>query len=169
MKAIEEWAEGSIKTVTQLKGLLGLTQHYSFYMKNYAEWAATLTDALQDRTKLQACVESTNQMQEGLQKIEEGMQENFLLAIAKPYKPYILRVDVAGYAVGAVLSQLDHEGNERPVAFFSGKLLGIPGMGQLGWSIREQETYAIVLALPKFRSWIASSQIEIICWSDRKS
>ena len=42
-------------------------------------------------------------------------------------------------------------------------------MGQWGWSVREEETYAIVLALLKFCSWIASIQSEIICWSDHKS
>ena len=169
MKAIEDWTEGSIKTVTQLKGLLGLTQHYSFYMKNYTEWAAPLTDALQGRTKLQTRVEWTPRMREGLQKIKEGMRENVLLEIANPYKLYILRVDASGYAVGAVLSQLDAEGKERHVAFFSRKLSGKPGKGQQGWSFRKQETYAIVLALLKFCSWIASSQIEIICWSNHKS
>ena len=169
MKAVEDWTENSIKTVTQLKGFLGLTQHYSIYMKNYAEWAAPLTDALAGRTKFQTRVEWTPRMREGLQKIKEGMRENVLLGIANPYKPYILRVDASGYAVGAVLSQLDGEGNERPCAFFSRKLSGKPGMGQRGWSVREQETYAIVLALLKFRSWIASSQIEILCWSDHKS
>ena len=132
MKAIKDWTEGSIKTVTQLKGFLGLTQHYSIYMKNYAEWAAPLPDALQGRTKFQTRVEWTPRMREGLQKIKEGMRENVLLAIANPYKSYILRVDASGYAVGAVLSQLDAEGKERPVAFFSRKLSGKPGMGQQG-------------------------------------
>ena len=42
-------------------------------------------------------------------------------------------------------------------------------MGQRGWSVREKETYAIVLALLKFRSWIASSQSEIICSRNHKS
>ena len=84
MKAIEDWTEGSIKTVTQLKGFLGLTQHYSIYMKNYAEWAAPLTDALQGRTKFQTGVEWNPRMREGLQKIKEGMRENVLLAIANP-------------------------------------------------------------------------------------
>ena len=78
-------------------------------------------------------------------------------------------MDASGYAVGAVLSQLDTEGKESPIAFFSQKLSGKPGMGQRGRSVREQETYAIVLALLKFCSWITSSQIEIICWSDHKS
>ena len=92
-----------------------------------------------------------------------------MLGIANPYKPHILLVDASGYAVGAVLSQLDAEGTECPVAFFSRKLLRKLGMGQRGWSVREQETYAIVLALLKSRSCICSSQIEIICWSDHKS
>ena len=50
------------------------------------------------------------------------MRENVLVAIANPYKPYILQVDASGYAEGAVLSQLDAEGKERPIAFFSQKL-----------------------------------------------
>ena len=57
MKAIQDWTENSIKTVTQLKGFLGLTQHYAIYMKHYAEWAAPLTDALKNRTKFQTKVE----------------------------------------------------------------------------------------------------------------
>ena len=97
------------------------------------------------------------------------MAENVMLAFANPYKPYILRVDASGYAVGAVVSQLDGEGKERPSAFFSRKLSGKLGMGQRGWSVREQETYAIFLVLLQFRSWIASSQIESIFWGDHES
>ena len=57
----------------------------------------------------------------------------------------------------------------RPVAFFSRKLEGSPGKGQMGWSIREKETYAIVLILQKFRSWLASTRVEIIVQTDHKS
>ena len=66
--AIEDWTEKSIKTVTQLMGFLGLTQHYSIYMKNYLERAAPLSDALAGRTKFQTRVEWTPRMREGLQK-----------------------------------------------------------------------------------------------------
>ena len=74
-------------------------------MKHYAEWAAPLTDALKNRTKFQTKVEWNERMREGLRKIKEGMAEYVMLAIASPYKPYILRVDASGYAVGTVLSQ----------------------------------------------------------------
>ena len=57
----------------------------------------------------------------------------------------------------------------RPVAFFSRKLQGEPGKGQWAWSIREKETYAIVLCLQKFRSWVASSTVKILVLTDHQS
>ena len=68
-----------------------------------------------------------------------------------------------------MLSQRNALGELRPVAFFSRKLQGVQGKGQVGWSIREKETYAIVLMLQKHRSWLASSQIDIIVLTDHES
>ena len=39
----------------------------------------------------------------------------------------------------------------------------------MGWSIHEKETYAILLTLQKFRSWLASSLVRIKILSDHKS
>ena len=58
-------------------------------------------------------------MVEAFDAIKKGMLENVVLQIANPYKPFILRTDASGYAIGAVLIQLDSEGKERPVAFYS--------------------------------------------------
>ena len=38
-------------------------------------------------------------------------------------KPFILQTDASNRGVGAVLSQIDTEGEEHPVAYFSRKLL----------------------------------------------
>ena len=54
-----------------------------------------------------------------------------------------------------------------PCAFFSQKLEGKPGQGQRGWCVREQETYAIVSCLLKFKSWISGRKVTI--FSDHKS
>ena len=73
-----------------------------------------------------------------------------------PDKPFILRNDACGYALGAVLEQLKDsnamptavdalEGRTHPVAFMSRKLTE----GKRKWVPREQETYAILLALIK--------------------
>jgi hypothetical protein len=60
-------------------------------------------------------------------------------------------------------------GELRPVAFFSRKLAGSPGKGQVGWSVREKETYAIVLMLLKFRSWLAGSCVFVKVLTDHQS
>ena len=69
-------------------------------------------------------------------------------------KPFVLRVDASRYAVGGALEQLIDEDrkpiaddvlNKRtvPIAFMSRKLT----KGQRNWVPKEQETYAIILAL----------------------
>ena len=55
------------------------------------------------------------------------------------------------------------------MAHFSRKLQGTLGKGQVAWSVREKETYAIVLSLRKFRSWVASSPVRITVLTDHQS
>ena len=78
----------------------------------------------------------------------------------RPDRPFILRVDASGRAVGAALEQFTdettgmpssediHTKKRVPVAFCSRKL----APGQLKWNPREKETYAVILALSKWAS-----------------
>ncbi len=81
-------------------------------------------------------------------------------------KHVVLRCDIDGNAVGATLDQLKDsiethtaqdaiEGKTMPIAFMSRKLT----VSQRNWVPREQETYAIILALQKKRNldWFATS------------
>ena len=89
-----------------------------------------------------------------------------VLQRVNPDKPFILRVDASGYAVGASLEQLIDEDRRPtaqdvldkktfPVAFMSRKL----APGQRKWVPWELETYAIILALQK---WERPTQITAI-------
>ena len=46
-----------------------------------------------------------------------------VLRVANPTKPYILQTDASERGLGVVLSQVDAQGEEHPVAFTSRKLL----------------------------------------------
>ena len=162
LAAIEKWTSEMIKTVTHLKGFLGVAQYYCQYVRNFADIALPLTEQLKSRKKGDNKIVWTSSMQQAFQKLKEELLKNAVLDIADPYKPYVLEVDASDFAVGGVLSQEDAQGQLRTVAFFSRKLDGSPGKGQVGWSIREKETYAIVLLLKKFRSWVASSKITVL-------
>ena len=168
LEALNKWNADMIKTVTHLKGFLGLAQYYAQYVKNFADIAVPLTAQLKGREKNRPIV-WTDEMRTAFSELKRQLLDNVVLDIADPYRPYVLEVDASDYAVGGVLSQEDHQGSLRPVAFFSRKLEGSPGKGQVGWSIREKETYAIVLMLLKFRSWVASSQIKIKVLTDHES
>ena len=190
LQAISKWTPSMITTVTHLKGFLGLAQYYAIYIPNFASTAYPLTEQLQGRhnkatlkslegthTKQELAkikrqtnkVVWTPEMLQAFEALKQQLLENVVLHIANPYKSYILKVDACDYGIGGVLCQEDDQGQERPVAFFSRKLQGKPGQGQRGWSVRDKETYAIVVALQKFRSWLASSQIHIKVETDHRS
>ena len=169
LEAVKKWTPDMVKTVTHLKGFLGLAQYYSQYVRNFAEIALPLTAKLRGKKGSGNTVVWTPEMLQAFDELKKQLLENVVLDIADPYKPYVLEVDASDFAVGGVLSQEDAERNLRPVAFFSRKLEGSPGKGQVGWSIREKETYAIVLMLKKFRSWVISSHVKIKVLTDHQS
>ena len=163
--AIERWDHTHIVTPTHLKAFLGLTQWYAMYMKNYAMHAAILSEALTglesnkkkgDKSGKRHKIKWSEAMKHAFHQIKESLIQEAMLHIPDPAKPFFLDTDASDFAVGAVLSQHDKEGLLRPVAFFSRKLQGKGIQGQRGWSVREKETYALVAALHKFRSWIQS-------------
>ena len=76
-------------------------------------------------------------------------------------KPLSVTVDASEYAVGAVLSKPSEGGTAQLVAFSSCKLTPT----QRNWSVIENEAYAAIWALNKFKYWIFSANL-IILYSD---
>ena len=169
LEAIRKWIPEIMTRVTHLKQFLGLAQYYAIYMRDFAKIAVPLSRQLKNRSAEDSKVVWDDEMRSALESIKRLMLENVVLHIPNPYKPYVLEVDSSDYAVGGVLSQQNELSELRPVAFFSRKLQGEDGKGQVKWSIREKETYAIVLILQKFRSWVASSLVQIVVKTDHES
>ena len=65
-------------------------------------------------------------------------------------KEFLLQTDASGVGVGAVLSQLDEEGADHPVAYYSRKLLA----RELKCATIEKECLAIKLATQAFRVYL---------------
>ena len=85
--------------------------------------------------------------------MKEEIHKNVTLYIFDVTKPFNLYCDSSDYAVGAVLTQQDNCGLERPISFISQKLTK---MGTI-----EKEAYAIVWALTKLKDVLIGSRIHI--------
>jgi hypothetical protein len=141
-------------TVTALRGFLGLTNYYSCYVKNYAELAAPLMAKLQlnredGKKGSQKPIRWNEKDIEAFVTLKRTLTAELELFQLEPDEPFVMTTDASHHAIGAVLEQNRGE-KWVPVALFSRKL----GGSQLNWTPREKETYAIVLALEKWASWI---------------
>ena len=172
LRAIEKWELP--KTVTALRAFLGFTNYYSAYVKDYAKVVTRLMEKLKVPREVgkkgsTAKIVWEKGDVEAFEEIKRLLCEALSLQRVNPDKPFVIRVDASQYAVGAALEQLLDE--ERaptvedvrakktvPVAFMSRKLTG----SQRNWVPREQETYAIILALQKWESWIGLQPVLVL-------
>ena len=106
--ALEKWEEP--KTITALRGFLGFTNYYSAYVPNYAELAADLMEKLkvgkkEDKKSSRTPVNVVDKERQAFQKLKAALMKGLSLQTVNPDKPFILRVDASGRAVGAALEQ----------------------------------------------------------------
>ena len=81
-----------------------------------------------------------------------------VLAMPNGQGRFVLSCDASDVAWGAVLSQLDSEGRERPVAYYSKKLLP----SEQKWDIWEREASCCVWATDKCRPYILGREFDLI-------
>jgi len=85
-------------------------------------------------------------------------------------KPFSITTDASRFAIGAVLSQMNEEEIEVPVAFFSRKMKGSISvgkdgqekpLGELAYPVHEQELMAIVDSLAKWRHYLMGNSFKV--------
>ena len=80
-----------------------------------------------------------------------------VLKVAEANKQYVLQTDASEQGLGAVLSQLEENGEEHPVAFASRKLLP----REKNYSVVEKECLAIVWSLQMFHMYLYGQRFVI--------
>ena len=85
------------------------------------------------------------------------------LAYPDQEKPYILSTDASGYAISAILSQKNENGEEKILLCVSRTLKG----PELNYFITEKELLAIIWALKKLQTYLLGAKI--ICYTDHKA
>ena len=111
--------------------------------------------------------EWTEDMRKGFDQLKLAMVDNCVLYLPSPEGRWAIETDASDFAIDGVSKQQQSDGTWQIVAYFSRKLQGSKSskgntrLGQLGWTPREKETYALVCCLLKFQSWISYNQVDV--------
>ena len=131
--SLEKWELP--KTITALRSFLGFCNYYAGYVHNFSSLTTPILEKLKvgkldgkKGSKLKLVWEQ-NEIQ-AFELVKKALLAELSLQLVDPNKPFILRVDSSGYAVGAVLEQTARtsgmptvqdafSGKTTPVAFMS--------------------------------------------------
>ena len=112
--------------------------------------AAPLTEL----TKGNKTFEWGENCEEAFQPLKRLISSAPVLSYRRFDREFILQTDASDVGVGAVLSQLDDDGKERPVAFASQSL----SARDRNYSVTEKEAYGVVYAVRHFRVYLLGRQ-----------
>ena len=137
------------ETVRDVISFLGLINIYGEFIPNSTHLTAplySLTVGKKSTDKMSLNADELAVFQSLKRALCSGPQ----LAHPDLSKQFVVHTDVSKYAVGAVLLQRSDDGIERPISFFSKKLLS----PQQNYSTFERECLAIVAAVTHFRVYL---------------
>ena len=91
-----------------------------------------------------------DKQKEAFRAAKEALQADSLLVHFDPMKPLVLACDASDYGIGAVLSHIMEDGQERPIAYTSRTL----NAAEKRYSQLDKEALAIVSGVKKFHNYI---------------
>ncbi|KAJ1117862.1 hypothetical protein NDU88_006058 [Pleurodeles waltl] len=136
------------KTQTQVRAFLGLTGYYRRFVQNYGTIVAPLTKL--PSKKQPKKVIWTPECQKAFDTLKQAMCSTPVLLAPDYSKEFIVQTDASEEGIGAVLAQVNEEGQDQPVAFISRRLLP----REKRWSAIEREAFAVVWSLKKLRPYL---------------
>jgi hypothetical protein len=142
-KAITEWQVP--KNVNEIRSFIGLCSYYRRFVPGFAVLAEPLTRLLCADVLFQW----TAEQQVAFASLKKKLIEAPVLHAFDPQLPIIITTDASGYAIGAVISQVENS-EERPAAFESRKL----SKAEQNYPVFEQELLSIVHAIRTWRCYV---------------
>ena len=141
------------KTVTEVRSFLGMAGYYRMFVPNYATLAKPLTELTK---KTQAFIWSAR-CQKAFDSLKNCLIRAPILAYPDMAKMFILDTDASGYAAGSVISQLQDDGTERPIAYASATF----NSAEEKYCTTHRELLAVVKAVEHFHHYLAGKEFLI--------
>ena len=132
--------------VSELRSFFGIINYYNRFLPNLSTKLAPLYRLLQKSVPW-TWGNSENQAFEAAKR---ALQDNSLLVHFDEKKPLVLACDASQYGLGAVLSHVMEDGQERPIAYASRTL----SPAEKNYAQIEKEGLAIIFGVKKFHYYL---------------
>ena len=136
----------SPQNVSQLRSFLGLINYYNRFLPNLSTQLAPLYHLLKKGQKW--CW--SRHCQQSFEAVKELVSSDQMLVFYNPKLPIKLSCDASPYGLGAVLSHVLEDGQERPVAFASRSL----SRAEENYSQLDKEALALVWGIKHFHQYL---------------
>lgn len=131
----------------EVKQFIGFANYYRRFIKDFAQIARPLHQLTENSTSFNW----TADCQEAFDQLRKQLCSTPILAFPNFNEPFILDTDASDVGIGGVLSQLDSEGRERPVAYGS-RILTKP---ERRYCVTRRELLAVVTFIQMYRPYLA--------------
>ena len=146
VNAVFNWPQP--KTKSELRSFLGLVGYYRKFVPDFSELTSSLYDLLKKNMPEQLIWNSS--LVYVFNSLKKLLCSEPVLLAPNFSKEFTLQTDASKNGLGAVLSQLDGNGADHPVAYASRKLRP----AEKNYSTIEQECLAIKWAVDKFSNYL---------------
>jgi hypothetical protein len=164
IEAVTSWPKP--RTQTQLRSFLGFANTFRSFIDGFSRIASSLFDMLKRvRNKRSAQLIWSERTNHSYEELKSAIAESATLTVADGNRPFIVHTDASDYAIGAVLSQRDANGELRPIGFMSQKLSDV----EYRWSVYEKELYSVVAALKHWSMWLMHAKHPVEIHNDHAS
>nr|XP_024658736.1 uncharacterized protein K02A2.6-like [Maylandia zebra] len=140
--------------VSQLRSFLGMLNYYGRFIPDLATVLKPLNELLSKEKKWQW----TSACESAFQKAKERLASPKILTHYNPELPLRLACDASPYGVGAVLSHVMPDGQERPIAYASRTL----SEAERNYAQIEREALAIVFGVRKFHQYLHGNKFTLL-------
>ena len=152
VQAIQEVPEP--QNATELKSFSGLVNYYHKFIPD----RSTLVHPLNRLLMFDAPWAWMEICQVAFKKLKELLLNSPLLAHYDPNKPVWLAVDTSSYGLGAVLSHVSDDGEEKPIAYASRSL----SASEQNYSMIEKEALTIVFGIKKVHQYLFGRRFSLL-------
>ena len=139
--------------VTEVRSFLGLCNYYRKFIRNFSNMSYEMVQL----TKKDIPLVWTDECQKSFDSLKHALINAPVLAYPDLKKEFILDTDASGTGIGAVLSQLQDDGSERPIAYGSYTL----NKSQSRYCTTNRELLAVVVFEEHYRQYLAGHPFRI--------